>query len=150
MGLKISKNLRDKMGYSDDDSKLKISKGLRDAVYGVESQDVDAKGFRIPTDLDLESDSEKKIDFGYKDTSYDKDMTNVEEIQKYLDSISSGIRYDYESERGMVCEEGDTIVFSLAEVIDMVNNGYNIISANCLNKDMIQIKYQGFMKRRGR
>ncbi len=150
MGLKISKNLRDKMGHSDSDSKLKISKDLRDAVFGNGSKDINTKDFRIPTDLDLESESEKKNNYGYRDTSYDIDRNSVEEIQKYLDSISSGIRYDYESERGMVCEEGDTIVFSIDEVIDMVNNGYNIISANCLNKDMIQIKYQGFMKRRGR
>ena len=160
MGLKISKDLQDamkrnsKIDSGNCESKLIMSKDMKEAldrdggkIYGYES-----KGFRIAGDMDLSSGSEKSDNHNhnYTGNGYDGDRTDIEEIQKYLDKISSGIRYDSNSERGMVCEEGDTIVFSMDEVVDMVEKGYNIISANCLNKDVIQIKYQGFMKGRGR
>ena len=65
----------------------------------------------------------------------------LDEIEAYVKSHTSGIRkYDN------VCEGGNIIV-TLNEFINMVNEGYNIISAEVLNENMISIDYQKEIKK---
>ena len=69
-----------------------------------------------------------------------------DDIKKYLDSIVSGKKYDFESELGTVSSEGAVIV-SLSELREMVEDGnYNIIKANYINNEMVDIVYQHFNK----
>lgn len=69
-----------------------------------------------------------------------------DDIKKYLDSIVSGKKYDFESELGTVSSEGAVIV-SLSELREMVEDGnYNIIKANYINNEMVDIVYQQFNK----
>ena len=78
----------------------------------------------------------------------DDSISNVNnlDVQTYLYSIVSGIKYDSESELGTVCSEGNVII-SLNELQKMVDSGeYNIISAMYFNDEMIEIKYQQFEK----
>lgn len=71
---------------------------------------------------------------------------SVEEINKYLKTIVSGIEYDIECELGILCSAGSCIV-SFEDLKKMIEEGgYNFISAECFNKEMISIRYQQYSK----
>lgn len=75
----------------------------------------------------------------------DSDIS-IDEINKYLKTIASGVEYDMECELGTLCGGGSCII-SFNELKNMIDEGcYNIISAECFNKDMISIEYQQFNK----
>lgn len=59
-----------------------------------------------------------------------------DEIEDYLLSVVSG-KKEYEN----ICGGGRTIV-SFETLRDMVDSGYNIVSANYINSDMIEVEYQ--------
>jgi len=82
----------------------------------------------------------------YSETPKVLDSVDNLDIETYLSNIVSGVKYDYESELGTVCSEGNVII-SLNELQKMVDSGeYNIISANYFNNEMIEIKYQQIEK----
>ena len=67
---------------------------------------------------------------------------SIENIKSYLKTIVSGREFEMECELGVLCSGGSCIV-SFDELKNMIDEGtYNIISAECLNKDMISIEYQ--------
>ena len=81
-----------------------------------------------------------------KDTNQNYNIMGKDndDIKKYLDSIVSGKKYDFESELGTVSSEGAVIV-SLSELREMVEDGnYNIIKANYINNEMVDIVYRQF------
>ena len=90
-------------------------------------------GFRRAEDLSLHT--------GIK-TVGDSDRSVVE---NYLLSVVSGKRYDAVCELGTLCGGGKTIV-SFSQLKEMVESGYNIVSANYINQDMIDVEFQQFRK----
>lgn len=100
---------------------------------------------------DLLDDSKKyfyvpgDLNDGIKNVVVSKEMS-VEEINNYLNTIVSGKEYDSDCELGTLCAAGSCIV-SFDELKSMIDEGgYNIISAECLNREMISIEYQQFNK----
>ena len=94
----------------------------------------------VPRDLDKDN----IIDHELKDEISDE--LSTDEINKFLQGVVSGKEYDFECELGTLCSGGSCIV-SFEELKEMIDDGsYNIISANCFNKDMIEIRYQQFDK----
>jgi len=69
---------------------------------------------------------------------------SIQEIEDYLLTIVSGERIS-ESKFGSLSGEGRMIV-SFDRLKDMVNNGYNIVKAQCINPNMISIEFQEFRK----
>ena len=82
---------------------------------------------------------------GDLDSDKHKSVMNKAAIEEYLLTIVSGKKYDYECELGTLCGGGKTIV-SFDRVKEMVDLGYNIISAKCINVNMIEVEYQQFRK----
>lgn len=77
---------------------------------------------------------------------YEFNISNVsiDNINNYLSSIVSGERFEFQCELGMLCGEGSMIV-SFEKLINMVDSGnFNIISAQCISPDMIDIRYQEY------
>lgn len=71
---------------------------------------------------------------------------SVEQINAYLSTIVSGEKYPDECELGMLCSEASMII-NLDQLIEMASDdSYNIISAECLNPDMISVRYQQYFK----
>ena len=101
--------------------KLKISPNLKKAMEQNKKMTIDKnnKGFKISTDLD----------------NFDED------IYSYVVKHTSGIKYDYLS------SEGGLIIVSFDEFKRMVDDGYNIISADIISDNMISIEYQKEIKR---
>ena len=66
-----------------------------------------------------------------------------EEIEDYILSVTSGKRYDAVCELGTLCGGGMTIV-TFDKLKEMVNEGYNIVSAKYINDTMIDVEFQQF------
>lgn len=83
-----------------------------------------------------------------KTDNYEFDSSNisVDNINNYLTSIVSGEKFEFQCELGKLCGEGSMIV-SFEKLVSMVDSGnFNIVSANCISPDMIDIKYQEYSK----
>ena len=74
-----------------------------------------------------------------------KNVTTVEDINDYLLTVVSGKKIDYKCELGTLCGAGRTVV-SLDKLKEMVLNGYNIVSAKCINSNMIDVEFQEYKK----
>lgn len=115
--------------------------------------------FKKAGDLDnnIKNKSESNFDISHfkiaedlndvsKSVNYQKEDISLEEINYYFSKIVSGKEYDYECELGTLCGAGNCIV-SFVELKKMVEEGtYNIISAQCFNPYMIEIRYQEYSK----
>ena len=66
-----------------------------------------------------------------------------EEIKDYILSVTSGQRYNAVCELGTLCGGGMTIV-TFDKLKEMVNEGYNIVSAKYINDTMIDVEFQQF------
>ena len=62
---------------------------------------------------------------------------NLEKIKKYVKENTSGIRYGFEETNG-----GGKIIISFSRFVEMVEEGYNIISSEVLNEELISIEFQ--------
>lgn len=73
-------------------------------------------------------------------------LKTKKDIDDYLLTIVSGKTYGSVCELGVLVDQGSIIV-SLEELKRMVNEGYNIISAQCLNANigLIDVKYQCYL-----
>ena len=65
-------------------------------------------------------------------------------LDDYLLTIVSGKKYDAVCELGVLMESGRIIV-SLEELRQMVDEGYNIVSANVIGPNMIEIEFQKYI-----
>ena len=81
------------------------------------------------------------LQFGINEPSRDY---SIQEIEDYLLTVVSGERIS-ESKFGTLSGEGRMIV-SFDRLKDMVNNGYNIIKAECINPNMISIEFQEYRR----
>ena len=77
------------------------------------------------------------------------DNASVSEIKDYLLTIISDKKYDAECELGILCGGGNMIV-DFQRLQEMVNSGYNIVSAEYINKNMIMVEFQEFKKSENR
>lgn len=113
-------------------SNLKISKDLLDALKKNEERSEIPNGFYAPRDFDDEVENKK-------------DYTSLkEEIDDYLLTVVSGERTPSEN----ICESGSTLV-KYDKLKEMVDNNYNIISAKYLGDDLISIRYDKEIDKRG-
>ena len=65
----------------------------------------------------------------------------IEDVKRYVMEHTSGVRYDYD-----MMSMGKIIV-SFSDFVNMVNDGYNIVNSEVLNKDMISIEFQKIHKK---
>ena len=65
-------------------------------------------------------------------------------LDDYLLTIVSGKKYDAVCELGVLMGSGRIIV-SLEELRQMVDEGYNIVSANVIGPNMIEIEFQKYI-----
>lgn len=72
-------------------------------------------------------------------------LNTKKDIEEYLISIVSGKKYANESELGTLIGGGNTIV-DLNRLQEMVDLGYNIVSAKYINNNMIMVEFQEFKK----
>lgn len=68
-----------------------------------------------------------------------------DKIEDYILTVASGKKYEAISELGVLCGGGKIIV-TFEKFQEMVNDGYNIISAKCINTNMIEVEFQQFKK----
>ena len=73
---------------------------------------------------------EKKANF------FAKDMT-IEEMKEYVKRHTSGVKLET-----MLTSGGGGRIATFEKFVEMVRDGYNIVKANVLNYDMIDVKYQ--------
>ena len=67
------------------------------------------------------------------------------DINDYLLTVVSGKKYSYECELGTLCAGGCKIV-NFTELKQMVEDGYNIVRANVIRVNMIEVEFQQFRK----
>jgi hypothetical protein len=68
-----------------------------------------------------------------------------QQIKDYLLTIATGKKYGFESELGTLSGGGRTIT-TFEELNEMVATGYNIVSANYIGNNMIEVEFQQFRK----
>ena len=124
------------------------------------------KYFSNPGDLTDDVNTERKyfrpaedlVDTKRKTVSEDKYFRNpgdlnvgqnvtknkLDEINDYLLTVVSGKKYDGVCELGVLMGSGRMIV-SLEQLMKMVDEGYNIVSANVLNDNMIEVEFQKYV-----
>ena len=75
-----------------------------------------------------------------------KMINNIDEINDYLLTVVSGKKHPYVCELGVLMDGGRTIV-SLKELQQMVDEGYNIVSARVINavSGMIEVEFQKYV-----
>ncbi len=130
MALKLSNNL---MKIVQDSNKIVLDKEKSsESRLIINMGKKTDKGFKVPTDLDFEIDSNKTNDF------------SLEEIIKYVREHTSEKKNYYD-----LAEEG-SIMVTFSEFVKMVNDGYNIYKSEVLNENFISIQYQREIKREGR
>ena len=73
-------------------------------------------------------------------------MKNKEDINDYLLTVVSGQKYPSVCELGVLMEAG-RIIIRMNELRKMVEEGYNIVSANVINADrgMIEVEFQRYV-----
>ena len=91
---------------------------------------------------DLSNNASKKTNNNEEIVS--KLNNDIDKIRDYLLTIVSGKRYDNVCELGVLMGAGRMIV-TLEELIKMVDEGYNIVSANVINANMIEIEFQRYV-----
>ena len=99
------------------------------------------KYFKVAADL---LEEKKKLGSAYFRPAGDLDgSSKIDDINDYLLTIVSGERYPVVGEFGVLVDGGRTVV-RLNDLKKMVDEGYNIVSANVINGsgDMIEIEYQ--------
>jgi hypothetical protein len=69
---------------------------------------------------------------------------NIDKINDYLLTVVSGKKYDGVCELGFLMGAGRTVV-SLEELMKMVDEGYNIVSARVINAKMIEVEFQRYV-----
>ena len=128
---------------TDDDSKLIYSKTDTSILTPIrKSGEIEDDFFRPAGDLtDINSKMSKKINNNEKII---KKINNIDEIKDYLITIVSGKKYDNVCELGVLMESGRIIV-TLEELMKMVDEGYNIVSANVINANIIEIEFQRYV-----
>ncbi|MBQ2873024.1 MAG: hypothetical protein IJE89_03385 [Bacilli bacterium] len=72
-------------------------------------------------------------------------LRSIDNIEEYLLKVVSGKKYDYVCELGTLVGGGNTIV-DINRLQEMVNSGFNIISAEYINDNMIMVEFQEFRK----
>ena len=98
--------------------------------------------FHTPRNDELHESIKKDVSFSNEDLLEEKaiffvnDMT-VEEMKKYVKKHTSGVRLD-ES----LCSAGGGRIATFKKFVEMVQDGYNIVKANVINYDMIDVVYQ--------
>lgn len=119
-------------------SKLIMSNNLKEAMKRENYKIEGTKYFRMPTDEDLR---------GNEDSFMETDYSKKEEVQKYLKTIvKSKIKYDREE---YIDVAGGTSIVTWDKLKKMIEDGYNIFSAECLSVEplMISIKYEKIVKK---
>ena len=121
-------------------------------------------GFRMPNENDLDAGIltsttgfEKAGDLETSKQNYfrpagDLEVLTEEAIKDYLITIVSGKKYNYGNQFNNLASGGRMIV-TFAKLKEMVDMGYNIINAQYLNKDMIEIEFEYYREenmRKGR
>jgi len=128
--------IKDMKGFFEPAGDLVEPKNMdsyfRPATEKVEIKDM--KGYFEPAG-DLESNTFN---------NYSKDYS-VDEVKDYLLTVVSGQRFGSECELGTLSGQGSMIV-SFDRLKDMVNNGYNIVKAECINPNVIAIEFQEYKK----
>ena len=91
---------------------------------------------------------EKKSVMGNANSVVEKQNNNIdlknftiEDVKRYVMEHTSGVRYDYD-----MMSMGKIIV-SFLDFVNMVNDGYNIVNSEVLNRDMISIEFQKICKK---
>jgi len=96
-------------------------------------------GFRMPNESDLESNVlTSRTGF---ERAGDLETLTEEAIKDYLITIVSGKKYNYSNQFNNLVSGGRMIV-TFDKLKKMVDMGYNIITAQYLNKDMIDIEFE--------
>lgn len=138
---------------SEDKSDLIYSKTDKsDSMYGTSS--VENKYFKPAGDLDdgliqpiresknINNINVKKIN--NINENIDKvNINNSNKLDDYLLSVVSGKKYDRVCELGVLMGAGRMVV-SVEQLMQMVDEGYNIVSANVINSNMIKIEFQRY------
>ena len=83
----------------------------------------------------------KKLEESQQEIKTNKINKSPEEIQAYLNNICSGVR---EEEN---IKEAGTIITTLEKLYDMVEKGYNIVTAEYLANNLVSIEFQKINKR---
>ena len=105
------------------------------------------KYFKKADDLSEIKDEKKESYFHIAgDLDADKNETKKVDINDYLLTVVSGKKYDAVCELGVLMGVGRTIV-NLEQLMKMVDEGYNIVSANVINVDrnMIEVEFQRYI-----
>jgi hypothetical protein len=61
----------------------------------------------------------------------------IEEMREYAKKHTSGVRL-----ATMECSEGGGRIATFEKFVEMVQNGYNIVKADVINYDMIDVEFQ--------
>ena len=99
------------------------------------------KYFKVAADL---LEEKKKLGSAYFRPAGDLDgSSKIDDINDYLLTVVSGERYPSVFELGVLTDAGKKIV-RLSELKKMVDEGYNIVSANVLSyfDKMIEVEFQ--------
>ena len=103
------------------------------------------KYFKKADDLGVIKDEKKESYFHIAgDLTVDKNETKKLDINDYLLTVVSGKKYDKVCELGVLMGSGRIIV-NLEQLMKMVDEGYNIVSANVIGSNMIEIEYQKYI-----
>lgn len=139
MNLKISNNL--KKAYNMFTSGVDGSKkGSELGFYAPTADDLSSgkKSYMTPaTDmLDKKNPLNRDDSIEEKAKYFAKDMT-IEEMKEYARRHTSGKKLDT-----MECIAGGGRIASFEKFVEMVNEGYNIVKADVLGYDMIDVVFQ--------
>ena len=153
------KNLGEGVGFKPagdlDSDGLYPKKEVQEASFFKKPEEM-VSYFKPAGDLDYSKsdslDSNKVLGegVGFKpagDLLYDNPINkeySYNDVNDYLLSVVSGKKYDSVCELGVLMGGGRTIV-TLEGLKQMVEQGYNIVSANVINTDMIEIEYQKYI-----
>ena len=127
--------------------KIKFSSNLNRNFGGVEKTEA-SRHFYTPGDLDGEKHFYAPGDLEDKsvvEKNINPDSLSVDEIKEYLLTIVSGKRYDSVCELGVLMGSGRIIV-DFKRLQEMVAEGHNIVSAQCLSPDgkLIEVEFQKY------
>ena len=149
-------------------SKLIMSNNLKEAMKRENYKIEGTKYFRMPTDEDLRGNEDNFMETDYsskaklqpsfrmptdedlrenEDNFRKTDYSKKEEVQEYLKTIvKSKIKYDREK---YIDVAGGNSIVTWDKLKKMIEDGYNIFSAECLSVEplMISIKYEKIVKK---
>ena len=110
----------------------------------VDEMPVEDKGFKPAGDLDDGLIRPLRETSNINENIEKININNSDKLDDYLLSVVSGKKYGNVCELGILVGSGRIIV-DVRELMQMVSEGYNIVSASVIGPNMIEIEFQKYV-----